>query len=88
MSRRIQQGEFRVFIPQDSLLGEDGDAALALEPEIVEEGVFVVDSAELQQIARHVHHRFGKGSLSRVDMRQYPDDSLFHASSSFVPIFL
>ena len=45
--RGVEQGEFGVFESEHRLLGENGDPALALQAEVVEKGVFVVDSAEL-----------------------------------------
>ena len=51
MARRVKQRELLIARKQHCLLGKDRDAALALERVGVEEGVAVVDAAELPQCA-------------------------------------
>ena len=51
VARRVKQRELLIARKQHCLLGKDRDAALALERVGVEEGVAVVDAAELPQCA-------------------------------------
>ena len=51
VARRVKQRELLIARKQHCLLGKDRDAALALELVGVEEGVAVVDAAELPQCA-------------------------------------
>ena len=54
MAGRVEQCDVRVAAVQHRLLGEDGDAALALKRFGIQKGVAVIDAAERTQRARGV----------------------------------
>ena len=82
VSGRVEQIEDGVAVVEHSLLGKNGDAALALQRVGVQKGVLVVNAAELADVARAVHHGFAQGGFARVHMRQYADGYSFHALTS------
>ncbi len=68
VSRRVEQRDVRVAAIHHSLLGKDGDAALAFERLGVQKGVAVIDAAEHAQRARGVQKPLGESGFPRVNM--------------------
>ena len=78
MSGRVQQHEVRPGIIEVGLLGEDGDAALALDLLGVEVGVAVVDAAAGAYGPGLEEHGLRERRLAGIDMGEEPYDRLSH----------
>ena len=86
MAGGVQQGEVGIPCAQQSLFGEDGDAAGLFQRVGVQKGVLVIHAAQLADRAGTVEHGFRKGGLARVHMGQNAQNDML--VNSFHPLLL
>ena len=77
MSRRVQQRQLAVPEGQHRLLGEDRDAALALETVGIQKAVPVIDAPQFFQFSREVQKGLAERGLPRVHMGKHPEHRVF-----------
>ena len=74
MSRRIQQGDFRVSCSEAGLLGENGNAPGPLQAVGIQKRVPVIHAPQTFEPSGAVQHGFREGGLSGVDVGQNAGD--------------
>ena len=77
----VEEGELEVREGEDGLLQEDGDAALALDGVVVQEGVGVIHAAEGAQGAAAVEEGFGEGGFTGVNVGEDAGGELAHGGA-------
>ena len=78
MTRRVQQGDAGISQFQHGLLGEDGNAPLALHGVRVQKRVLMIHPPQPPDGAGAVQQRLRKGGFPGVHMGQYPYTAVLH----------
>jgi len=77
MSRRVQQRQFQVLHSENSLLGKNCNATVALQGVRIQKRISMIHTSQTANGSRPIQHRLGKRGLPGVYMCQNPYNESF-----------